>query len=759
MISEIKERITVLDLAYEYGYRKGRNAARYRGGDNPSTLMINENDFYDFKTTDHGDVINFYSVINGVDNRTAIKELAQKLGIEVKQAEIPNHNNRAKYYHEALKPEHREYLHKRGITDQTIDELLIGYCENDRGWKNRIVIPYWKNGNVVYFVARALDNSNSKYKKLKKDQYCEHVIWGLNSLIRDSEDLIIAEGAFDAISAYQEGYKVVSPITGRFSKDQISDLIRILKNHKGSITICLDYDPISKTGQKASWELAFILYQNHIDCNVVNFYGDHKKVDLNDLYAQGKSIPEILEDSVEFIEMYIKNALKEKNDKALYKLARERDLTKYKDLFEADKFKQINKAPPEKILVDELLYKYTLMYHDSLGWYEYDKKGVWIKQPDGAIKKYITELLGRFLKGSLLNAVFTAAKGKCHTSNDLNAEVNYMNFRNGMLDLKRQRLNSHDKQYFSTVQCEYEYDSKATCERWEQFIDEITDHDKSRAYMLQEMFGYCFLNSTKYQKMFFLIGEGANGKSVLLKILEQLLGNENVSHVPLAGLSDDFQRMLLYKKKVNMITELKSRIEEVNQTLKAIVDGETIQGAYKYMPHTTFKPTCKIICAGNEMFTSDDVSHGFKRRIIFCEFPVRFDKEKRDIQLKDKLEKELPGIFNWSLRGLERLQENGEFTETVDQEEMMNIFSSLSDTSYEFLEDLVVDFNFISRSNLYTKYQNYCTDNGAHAMSARKFYGKVRKDKRFNEHKKEGVRGFQTAPKKCPENNISFFER
>jgi DNA primase len=101
----------------------------------------------------------------------------------------------------------RDYLRSRGLTNETIEELKIGRT-ND----GRLSIPYMKNGYVAYYCTRYLPGGSypeSKYRKQKRDDYNEHIPWGLPSLNRDGDTLVIAEGAFDAISFYQDGYPVI----------------------------------------------------------------------------------------------------------------------------------------------------------------------------------------------------------------------------------------------------------------------------------------------------------------------------------------------------------------------------------------------------------------------------------------------------------------------------------------------------------------------------------------------------------------------
>ena len=78
------------------------------------------------------------------------------------------------------------------------------------------------------------------------------------------------------------------------------------------------------------------------------------------------------------------------------------------------------------------------------------------------------------------------------------------------------------------------------CVRWEQFLDEVTVGDGDLKLLLQMWFGYCLSVDTSQQKFLLVVGDGANGKSVLFSILAELLGDANVSHIPLELFGKEF---------------------------------------------------------------------------------------------------------------------------------------------------------------------------------------------------------------------------
>ena len=74
--------------------------------------------------------------------------------------------------------------------------------------------------------------------------------------------------------------------------------------------------------------------------------------------------------------------------------------------------------------------------------------------------------------------------------------------------------------------------------------------------MMLDMMGYTLLSTCEYERFNMLVGNGANGKSVLLDILESLLGVANVCAVQPSKLDNSFQRAHLHGKLANLITEV-----------------------------------------------------------------------------------------------------------------------------------------------------------------------------------------------------------
>lgn len=133
------------------------------------------------------------------------------------------------YYHSSIDDKARTYLHQRGFTDKTIEELQIGYCptgtlplyrdpiakeagiataKNEAFLGDRITFPYFKDRNTITDIrGRAIDpNAELKYKSPFGDVVFRGAIYPYNYHLRDNKRIILAEAEIKADIAYQLGY-------------------------------------------------------------------------------------------------------------------------------------------------------------------------------------------------------------------------------------------------------------------------------------------------------------------------------------------------------------------------------------------------------------------------------------------------------------------------------------------------------------------------------------------------------------------------
>ncbi len=253
----------------------------------------------------------------------------------------------------------------------------------------------------------------------------------------------------------------------------------------------------------------------------------------------------------------------------------------------------------------------------------------------------------------------TALKREVFYSGEMNLYKNIINMENGVFDLNTLKFLPHDPSYLSTIQIPVSYIPDAKCPRFLKFMGEVFEGDEERIAVAQEWYGYAVTTETKAQKSLILYGSGGNGKGVFTEILSTLIGDDNISHIPLNELNKGFSRVCLYNKTANISNENETNGKAFNtQYFKAIVGEDMINAEQKGKPVFSFKPTAKLIMSMNNLPSTKDKSTGYYRRLVILNFTAHFSEENRDRDLKKKLQEELSGIFMWAIEGLKRLRDN-----------------------------------------------------------------------------------------------------
>lgn len=351
--------------------------------------------------------------------------------------------------------------------------------------------------------------------------------------------------------------------------------------------------------------------------------------------------------------------------------------------------------------------------------------GVWNKLP--YIRKEFWELSsknGAKANSGYVSSVMDYVGNKIGVDDDdLDWHDDLINLGNGVLSLDTMKLKAHDPKHYFTSQLGFEYNAQAGCKTWLKFIDEVLVNsdqkpDKSMAEFIQEAFGYSLTASIEHEISFWMIGEGANGKSTMLKVLNALAGSAAL-HLNLGILDrDKYQLAQLGGKRVVICTEA-PETTVADATLKAIISGDTMNVRSPYGKPFSLTPKAKVWWAMNNAPRVNDSSEGFWRKMKVIPFNRTFEVDERDRKLITKLLKELPGIFNWALEGLQRLEENGYFTECDQIDDATLQYREESDLTKQHLADRTVQTQsgYATSKELYEDYRNWCKENGYKALT------------------------------------------
>src|SRR5262245_60211733 len=123
------------------------------------------------------------------------------------------------------------------------------------------------------------------------------------------------------------------------------------------------------------------------------------------------------------------------------------------------------------------------------------------------------------------------------------------------------------------------------------------------------------MNSTDAQRMLCLVGEGANGKSVVLAGLHAMLGQDNVSTVPLEDFGRRFSMAQTLGKLANVCPEVGELDKTAEGTLKAFVSGDRMTFERKCKDGFSARPTARLVLSTNNLPRFVDRSEGVWRRL------------------------------------------------------------------------------------------------------------------------------------------------
>ncbi|MEK6239037.1 MAG: phage/plasmid primase, P4 family, partial [Planctomycetales bacterium] len=301
----------------------------------------------------------------------------------------------------------------------------------------------------------------------------------------------------------------------------------------------------------------------------------------------------------------------------------------------------------------------------------------WKRLGDGEFKSTVTRFLqhadvGVDITESFVKSVITNLKGMTllggweermpfWITNEDPIQISrprYIAFNNGMVNVDdainggAMQLYQHSPRFFSTVLLPYDFQPDADCPLFGRTLEEIfprREEGDRRVEVLQEFMGLSLIHGDlRFEKFLVLVGLGANGKSTLLNAWKPMLGEENVSHVPLDALGQEFRLHQMAGKLANIASDMKRMDKLEEGRLKELVSGERLQVNRKNKEPITMTPTARLVFATNHMPQINDRSDGLWRRLIVIPFHESF-QHAPDLNRAQQLTSELSGIFNWAL--------------------------------------------------------------------------------------------------------------
>jgi DNA primase len=324
-IEEIKSKLSILEVIGDFVQLR-KAGTNYKGicpfhNEKSASFIVSSSKqiWHCFGCGLGGDVFEFIKQIEHVEFGEALKILADRAGVELKkptqeqifagrQKEILYEINlmAAKYFAKVLwesnaGSEALEYLRKRGLTDQTIKNWMLGFAPDDFHYlenflaksfdkkdieqagliiksdrtqpstsspqsyfdrfHDRVMFPILNvHGQVVGFTGRLLHDKPNTGKYVNSPETPiynkSQIIYGLyqaKNLIRKEDRVILVEGNMDVIASHQAGSVQTVATSGTALSDQ---QLNILKRFTDNLVFAFDSDQAGSTATARALELA-----------------------------------------------------------------------------------------------------------------------------------------------------------------------------------------------------------------------------------------------------------------------------------------------------------------------------------------------------------------------------------------------------------------------------------------------------------------------------------------------------------------------
>ena len=194
------------------------------------------------------------------------------------------------------------------------------------------------------------------------------------------------------------------------------------------------------------------------------------------------------------------------------------------------------------------------------------------------------------------------------------------------------------------------------CPMWMKFLNRVPDNDRPTITFLQRYLGYCCTGYVHEHVLVFLFGTGANGKSVIIDTVAGIFNDYAIAAPMEMFLTAKFDRHpteIARLKGVRLVLAqetTKGRAWDIAK-IQNLTGGDRLTGRFMRGDFFDFKPTHKLLIAGNTKPSLRHINEAIRRRFILVPFMVTIPEGERDLKLVEKLKAEWPAILRWMLDG------------------------------------------------------------------------------------------------------------
>lgn len=310
------------------------------------------------------------------------------------------------------------------------------------------------------------------------------------------------------------------------------------------------------------------------------------------------------------------------------------------------------------------------------------------------------------------------------------AAPNMIAFRNGIYDLETDSLKPFSPDIVITNRIPWNYNPTAYSELADKTLDKIACHDAEIRTILEECIGSCFYRSNTLGggKAFILTGEGSNGKSTFIAMIQHLLNEENITALDLKELDQKFQNAALFGKLANLGDDISDEFIVNASFFKKLVTGERVQVQNKGEKPFEFNNYAKFLFSANNIPRIKDKTGAVLRRLLIVPFDAEFSKNDPDYDSSIKYKLQEPEVMEYlivlGIKALKNIIEKQGFTESARVQRQLKEYEETNNPIIGFFEEMQFEEFQIENEQtdkVFKRYKEYCLANNFNPMSKTEF--------------------------------------
>ena len=310
----------------------------------------------------------------------------------------------------------------------------------------------------------------------------------------------------------------------------------------------------------------------------------------------------------------------------------------------------------------------------------------------------------------------------------LDADPWLLNVQNGTVDLRTGGLRPHCADDLLSKLCNAEYHLGLESERWQTFLDDITNGSTELQSYLKRVAGCTLSGAENEKRLFVLWGEPDTGKTTFVSAIMHVLGDyalqaerslllERRNEAHPTGIADLFGRRLAVCSEPSAGQRFDSGL------VKQLTGGDRLTARKMRQDFREFDPTHTIWLACNDIPQISPEDEAMWGRLGVIPFMHRVPEDEQNKHLVEELKEHRNAILTWAIEGCLEWQERG----LDEPEELIRAkeeHRKLTDPVFRFLHEtsaLLSGSSAVEATVLFKRFQAWAIDEGLIPESQRVF--------------------------------------